>query len=67
MDIRGAFGFQSNLEKGKEKRSDVIMLLNNWGIGSFGLVPTRQARPSALGVRVMEPTRRAQSAENENC
>lgn len=43
------------------------MLLNNWGIGSFGLVPTRQARPSALGVRVMEPTRQAQSAENENC
>lgn len=40
------------------------MLLNNWRIGSFGLVPTRQARPRALGVRVMEPTRRAQSAEN---
>lgn len=39
------------------------MLLNNWGVGSFRLVPTRQARPSALGVRVMEPTHPAPSAQ----
>lgn len=39
------------------------MLLNNWGIGSFRLVPTRRARPSALGVQVMEPTHPAQSAQ----
>lgn len=35
------------------------MLLDTWGIGSFRFVPTRQARPSALGVRVMESTRQA--------
>lgn len=34
------------------------MLLNNWGVCSFRLVPTRQARPSDLGVRVMEPLAR---------
>lgn len=42
------------------------MLLSNRGIemcGSFCLVPTRQARPRALGVRVTEPTRWAQSVQ----
>lgn len=39
------------------------MLLNSWGIGSFCLVPTRQACPSAFGVRVEEPTCPAQNAQ----
>lgn len=42
------------------------MLLSNRGIemcGSFRLVPTRRARPRALGVRGTEPTRQAQSVQ----
>lgn len=40
------------------------MFLSSWGIemcGSFHLCPTQQARPSAPGDRVTEPTRHAQS------
>lgn len=62
-DARGAFGFKWKPAEGDEKRCNVIMLFNSWGVGSFRLVPTRQARPSALGVRVEEPTCRAQNAQ----
>lgn len=71
MGTRGAFGFKSKPAEGEEKGSDVIMLPNNWEIEMCGvvpLVPTRQARPSALGsLGVGAHSPGAKRTENENC